>query len=412
MKFVGRLGGGSRKRDEEDLRSLVAMGFDRSAALTALQASGGRLERAIERLTTQQSAPAQPVKQFDRDIDIDREVEALVSDDSEAARCLLTVLIDVAASPSGNVHRVLPIKGNTPIPMALAAGNRAGERVLKAVGYQVHTGSGTLALTKYNADQLVLVKASLERAVTRLDTLGISSTAQELNAVRKTAQQNRKLVAASFAGTNEPQGVGAMLVFVLPSGVTIRRKFDSDHTLDKVIRFLATVDDTPPDFNDRGSWRVLVDGPAPAWWCDAWSIVDADNPSRTFQPEHAFQTLNHLGLWPSATLRIQDSSTNMISFSSSSSQQKQKAPSLTSATKPKPSELIRRVENRFDQQPLSSISGTRKQHFNVAKSVDKVPGLAQLIGMGFTEDNARSALRASDGNLQRALDTLLRGASS
>ena len=75
--------------------------------------------------------------------------------------------------------------------------------------------------------------------------------------------------------------------------------------------------------------------------------------------------------------------------------------------KPAPSALLRRIEKRFDHEAPTADSGDRKQHFAVARSVDKTPGLAELIAMGFKEEQARRALRQHDGNLDRALESLL-----
>ena len=55
----------------------------------------------------------------------------------------------------------------------------------------------------------------------------------------------------------------------------------------------------------------------------------------------------------------------------------------------------------------AASSRDRRQHFNVQKSVEKTPGLAQLLAMGFSEDRSRAALRRHDGNIQAAINDLL-----
>ena len=49
----------------------------------------------------------------------------------------------------------------------------------------------------------------------------------------------------------------------------------------------------------------------------------------------------------------------------------------------------------------------RKQHTNIAKSVEKTPGLAQLLAMGFPESKARAALKKANGNVETAISSLL-----
>ena len=46
----------------------------------------------------------------------------------------------------------------------------------------------------------------------------------------------------------------------------------------------------------------------------------------------------------------------------------------------------------------------------VAASVEATPGLAQLLAMGFSEEQCRAALRRNNGDVERAINDLLTGA--
>jgi len=88
--------------------------------------------------------------------------------------------------------------------------------------------------------------------------------------------------------------------------------------------------------------------------------------------------------------------------------------------KPKPSELIGGVlKAKKDAEEKDSRGaarregggGARKEHARgVAASVEATPGLAQLCAMGFSEEQGRAALRRAEGNVERAIEALLRGA--
>ena len=375
---------------------LVNMGFDRVAAEAAMKETQS-LEEAVEWLTKSETMKNDALR--------------LATEAPGAADELLTVLTAISANHSDSRYRILPYTGRGRFQDALRS--PGGEAVMRFAGFRPE--SGMFALKKFSPN--------VDAAREALASAVASKKGSEASAQRRAnesgiieAAKTRRTVAKSFQSQQEPVG-GATITFVLPGNHRVPRRFDGDDCFEKLIRFLATVDSskTPPDFLEGKTWRILVDRlGAPVWWCDAWTFATDD---LTFEPKHASSTLNALGLWPSATIRVTSASAANVmppppppavpvtSSSSGGGYRLGGGPS-----KPKPSDLFQKVETRFQNAP-SRGRDDRKQHFNVAKSVDKVPGLAELLGMGFSETKARAALKRYNGNLQEALDALLSSSS-
>ncbi|KAJ8605457.1 hypothetical protein CTAYLR_003311 [Chrysophaeum taylorii] len=333
------------------METLEAMGFPKAQASAALAEHDGSLERAIEALAAR-SALASAMR------------EAALRVPSELVSELLDYVTRLAASPTDSRLRVVPIEGQAPLQRAV----RAGREVLELAGFGPR--SGFLSLPTVD-DRIEIAREALDNAARR--------AAPEKDARARAAETRRQ--AASVPA--EP-AQGARLSFELPSG-RASRFFDADDTFARVVRFLATLPDTPDDFVDGRTWRVVCGDP-PFFWCDAWTLRD-DGTRRIFEEKHASQTLKALGLWPSAT----------ISFGTSPK------PATPPSTHKKLSDIVMRVEARFDDHQPSAD----KPHYNVAKSVPNVPGLARLLAMGFPESQARTALKRADGDLDQAIRFLL-----
>lgn len=196
---------------------------------------------------------------------------------------------------------------------------------------------------------------------------------------------------AAYVPAEEPTS-GARVTIITDKKTLAVRVFDSDDTLGRVVRFIASLEDTPKDFVDGHSWRVVEEGNPPFFWCDAWILSVGGT---VLKPEDSNKTIATLGLWPGGIVRV--------SSIQSPSPPRQRV-MTKKATTTKPSEMRRQVLHRFDDSPLQE---GRKQHVNVAKSVDATPGLHDLLAMGFAEDKSRAALKKSSGNLERALEALL-----
>jgi len=382
------------------LEVLKTMGFGRAASAAALVKAKGDVERAVEALTREQ----------ERAENTGRMALRLASADADAADDLLTVLTQIAAHHSDARYRILPVAGDGPYPRALRAGDGAGEALLAEAGFQRR--SGTFALTQFDARRVEVARAALAEAVASGSGAAAAERRRRERAAQEAARNARRTVAASFEASDEPTTAGvATLTFVL-GGKRTTRRFDSDDCLEKAVRFLASLDprETPTDLFLDGdadvTWRLLVVESLPVWWCDAWRLETDD---RVFTDKDATKTLAALGLWPSATIRVSSDNERETGApgASSSASSARKA----TRTKPTPSEMMRSVNNRFGDSSTGP-SASSSEHFNVKKSVDRVPGLADLLAMGFSEPTARAALRKSQGNLQRAIDALLASSSS
>lgn len=359
-----------------NMDALLGMGFSRSDAESALRQSGGKLDVAVDLLTSKKRSAD----------DRAHEYAARCARDQEAAEALMALLAQLQLSPSDPKLKVIPTAGSGPLQRSLRSG---GSELLGILGFAKR---GAFLALSGHPQHLDTVVSTLQAQIAKK-----TEATAEARARSQVAKQARAQAAAVFA---EPSS-GARLTFVL-KGIRTVRTFDGDDTLYRVIRFLASLDPstTPPDFVADGAltWRIIDDHDPPYWWCDAWHLSDTTS-GRDFSAEDAPKTITSLGLWPSAVVAIEPVNLGAIA-----------APTPhhvgSHVSRPQPSELKRQVEARFDNSPLQGGS-ERKQHFNVAKSVAATPGLAELLAMGFSEDQSRAALRRFPGDVQRALDSLL-----
>ena len=212
----------------------------------------------------------------------------------------------------------------------------------------------------------------------------------------------RRAAAAAFQAVKEPNfgGAGvATLTFRDGAGQTFAtRRFDGDDTLDRVIRFLATCDLGVP----RVGWRVATDTTPPSFWCDGWALTDATTGANAISEADVAKTLQALGLWPSAVLKVEDLAAPPPPPPPPAPTAARPGAGRTVGPKPKPSDLFRRVEARHA--PLPKAPDHKP---NIAVSADRVPGLPRLLAMGFPEDKARAALRRSNGDVNAAVASLL-----
>ncbi|KAJ1457529.1 hypothetical protein M885DRAFT_515107 [Pelagophyceae sp. CCMP2097] len=376
---------------------LVSMGFSAESSAAGLRRCAGDVERALEWIT--------------RLTDV---CERVARRDEQAANCVLSLLSQLASAPHDAKMRVVLTGGGGALQVALRAADEAGCDLLVLAGYARHDAT-TLALRAPDAATIDVVRRALEDAV--VGSTGAAGRADF--AATAAAAAARAAVAASFTNL-EPQGAGVATLNLVVDGRRVTRRFDADDTLSKVVRFLATLDETPADWvrDEAGcarTWRVVEAATLPFWWCDAWRISDnttvrcflhlpmvtiagAQGSRDAFASADAPKTLTSLGLWPSATVTVDSV------VSARARPAADLPPSYGAATKPRPSDVLRTVGARHDAAP--SLGADRREHVAVARSVDKTPGLGELLSMGFSDEKARAALRRT-GGLNAAIEFLI-----
>ncbi|KAH8094186.1 methylmalonate-semialdehyde dehydrogenase [Aureococcus anophagefferens] len=82
-------------------------------------------------------------------------------------------------------------------------------------------------------------------------------------------------------------------------------------------------------------------------------------------------------------------------------------PAAASAAAPPPAPSL---EATCADAAARSSAHAERAHYNIAKSADKVPGLPQLLSMGFDEAKARAALKRHAGDVDAAVTELLAAA--
>ena len=406
---------------------LVSMGFEASAAQRAIEGAGGDVERAVAALTAAPPAASPPASAGSPPPSASSSLESDCAEyATRLARCsdvhagaVAAFLRELAAEPSDARLKVVLLGGRGALQDALREAGGAGVELLLAAGYRRHDAQ-TLALRRFDAARVYAARSALEAAAQG----DAGRAARAARSAREGSDATRALCRSSFASIVEPAFGGAgvsTITFSDAAGLKFAtRRFDGDDCLERVLRFLATCDVGPPDdFDDArgGGWRVAAETTPPSFWCDAWRLRDGqggvEHPA-LFGPEQATKTLTSLKLWPSATLVVEAWDAQIARPTP-----RRGAASLADddlrggrrlGAKPKPSELFRRTEDRFAAAKPLAGAGDRKQHYNIAKSADKVPGLPRLLAMGFPEPRARAALKRHQGNVEAAANDLLSGA--
>ena len=401
----------------DEVAMVVAMGFPEDAARRAVEGARGDVQRAVAALTAPPPAAASaaaPPPAPSLEATCADAAARLARASDVHARAVASFLRDLADAPNDARLKVVLTGGRGALQEALRSGDNAGVELLVAAGYRRHDAS-TLALGRPDPARVFAARSALEAAAG-------GSPGRAAREDRRRASENaerRALCAASFRNVSEPAVGGAGVAVVTCADAAgakfATRRFDGDDTLERVVRFLATCDVGPPrDLDGARGWRLVEGKGAPCWWCDAWRLRDAQSPPdrpTLYGADDVAKTLTHLKIWPSVTLVVEPWDALVRPKASP------RPPAVDDlrggrrlGAKPKPSDMFKRTGDRFAKASPLAGAGDRKAHYNIAKSADKVPGLPQLLSMGFDEAKARAALKRHAGDVDAAVGELLAAA--
>lgn len=451
---------------------LMAMGFSQEAANTALQMNNNNFDNALSLLLNQATMVQNPTIGSSSSPPINSNngnsfnnknktpsmvpnsmLESLaqgLSSDRPALDAIDKILQKLLKNPSDQTVTVLQLGGSlAPIKSSEIAIN-----FLKELGYQSKSG---FLILKSSPNNLNLAYEYISQAKGNED-YRISSLLEStrLSAIEDARQQRNLLKLKPLRKEPDVSSTFTRLVFHFNEDGEperkIERRFEPDECLYDMIHYLGTLDE---DMLDAHSWELIEQSTSSSslfWWCHGWEISDITlRPPRPLTKEDATKTLQGLGLWPSAQIRIKVSSLAPVPTRNNQSGQSQPTASSSSQggdhylrSRPTPQQIMKQATSRFESIPLNkkehanvnrsaastraaaaearmqtsqqnkpkslppppTYASTSSNNINTMNNGDNV--VAELVAMGFPEDKVRNALSSSGGDQARAVEILLR----
>mmetsp|Transcript_25979 Transcript_25979/g.30759 ORF Transcript_25979/g.30759 Transcript_25979/m.30759 type:complete len:460 (+) Transcript_25979:62-1441(+) len=453
---------------------LMAMGFSSDSVTTALQMNNNNFENALSLLLNQSSmvtnsassSSPQPIATNLNDNSLNNfssnsnnpYLESLaqsLSKDQKALDAINGILEKLIINPSDSRVTVLQLGGS----LAPIKNSENAINLLKELGYESRSGFLMLKTIPKNLQE---TKLCLLQAKGTEDYRIASLLESSKNEALEEAKNQRELLRKKPARPEpDPSNTFTRLFFHFnkdgepeSESKQIERRFEPDECLYDVIHYLGTLDES---ILESHSWELIENASSsstsPYWWCHGWNLSDITlRPSRIIKKEDASKTLQGLGLWPSAHIRITVSGLAPSLTPSGNKGANSNSIPVTEfrsggrenyvRSRPTPQQVMKQATARFESIPLNG-----KEHANVNRSaaatraaaaearMNQIPNntkplpntttnqsqpsltstsasidgtVAELVAMGFPENKVKDALKSSQGNQERAVEILLR----